>query len=355
MASNEDKTPVENKGAPPVAEKPHTKSPVAQVRRPKVGGVPLIPVTQQMEEILNRQRLATESALRKESDDGVLPRSMSSAKAPPPAVKKKPVRAPLKSSLPEEDEKKSNELSGALSRSCENLATAGDSEGTAAEQNNDNGKVNKRISMSMSVEDIKEIKDPVKDIRELKDPVKPPVAKARKMLPGAVKLIVPKPREAQVELVEDETDSSNVAATTNQDKEDTSLDHSNPQTPEKLPNSPENRDDDSPGDNSADADKLSEATGVSGNADILLLLDWTAEEVCIWLQRCGLGELSTSIKLGDVTGKVLVDLDSNKMKVGIVWSKDYLNFNIANYLLNSFNCMQALKRMSHKILLTSYF
>ena len=322
---------MENKGAPPVAEKPHTKSPVAQVRRPKVGGVPLLPVTQQMEEILNRQRLATESALRKESNEGVLPRSMSSAKAPPPAVKKKPVRAPLKSSLPEEDEKKSNELSGALSRSCENLATTGDDKGTVAEQNNNNGKVNKRISMSMSVEDIKELKDPVKDIRELKDPIKPPVAKARKMLPGAVKLIAPKPREGQVELVEDEADSSNVAIT-NQDKEDTSLDHSNPQTPEKLPNSPENRDDESPGDNSADADKLSEATGGSGNADVLLLPDWTIEEVCIWLQRCGLGEFSTGIKLGDVTGKVLVDLDSNKMKVGIVLSKDCVNLNMP-YLL----------------------
>lgn len=321
VASNEEKPPVENKAAPPVAEKPHTRSPVAQARKPKVGGVPLIPVTQQMEEILNRQRLATESALRKESDGGVQPRSFSSAKAPPPAVKKKPVRTPVKSSeFLENDEKKSHEISGGLSRSCENLATAGDDEGAFTEQAADNGKPNKRISMSMSVEDIKELKDPVKDIKELKDPVKPPVAKARKLLPGAVKLIVPKPREGQVALgksPEDEPDSSNTVA--NQDKEDTSLDRSRPQTPETTPNSPENKGDESPSDNQADVEKLSEATGGSGNADILLLPDWTAEEVCIWLQRCGLGDLATSVKLGDVTGKVLMDLDSNKMKVGIIY------------------------------------
>lgn len=318
MASNEDKPPVESKAvAPPVAEKPHTKSsPVAQARRHKVGGVPLIPVTQQMEEILNRQRLATESALRKESDEGAPPRTMTTAakpsKFPPPAVKKKPVRGPLKSSdfLSENDEKKSD-ISGGLSRSCENLVTAGDDEGAFSEQDGDGGKLNKRISMSMSVEDIK----------ELKDPVKPPAVKARKMLPGAVKLIAPKPREGQVELTkpsEDEPDSSNLAPS--EDKEDTSLDRSRPQTPETKPNSPENKDDNSPGDNNqGDAEMLSQAAGGgSGNADILLLPDWTTEEVCVWLQRCGLGELATNLRLGDVTGKVLIELDGTRMKVGII-------------------------------------
>ena len=313
VASNEDKPPVENKAPPPVAEKPHPKSsPVPQVRKHKVGGVPVIPVTQQMEEILNRQRLATESgAFKKETDEGAHPRSASNAKLPkfpPPAVKKKPVRATIKSSDFLEDEKKSHEVSGGLSRSLENLATA-DEEGMFTAQDTDgSGKLNKRISMSMSVEDIKELKDPVKDIKELKDPVKPPTVKARKMLPGAVKLIAPKPREGHVELAktpEDEQDSLNP-----QDKEDTSPDRSRPQTPETTHDSPDHKDDDND-----DAEKLNEAAGTSGNADILLLPYWTTEEVCIWLQRCGLGELTTSIKLGNVTGKVLMDLDTNKMKV----------------------------------------
>ena len=320
-ASNEDKPAAENKPAPPVAEKPHPKSsPVPQVRKHKLGGVPVIPVTHQMEEILNRQRLATESALKKETDEGAHPRSVSNAKLPkfpPPAVKKKPVRAPVKSSDFLDDEKKSHEVSGGLSRSLENLATAGDEDRVFTAQDTDGSKLNKRISISMSVEDIKELKDPVKDISELKDPVKPPAIKARKMLPGAVKLIAPKPREGQVELAktpEDEQDSLNPAL--NQDKEDTSLDRSRPQTPETTHDSPDNKDDDN--DTQADAEKLSEAAGTSGNADILLLPEWTTEEVCIWLQRCGLGELATSVKLGNTTGKVLMDLDANKMKVSIM-------------------------------------
>lgn len=312
MSSSEDKPLVESKVAPPVAEKPNARPPVAQVRKHKVAGVPLVPVTQQMEEILNRQRLATESALKTDSDVNSQPRFMSvagrSPKFPPPAVKKKPVRGPVKSSDILDEEKTSHDLSGGLSRSCENLATAGkDNEGAFAEQDSNGGKLNKRISMSMSVEDIK----------ELKDPVKPPVAKARKMLPGAVRLIAPKPKEGQVELgktSEDEADSSNLAQ--NQSKEDTSLDRSRPQTPETNPTSPDNNN--TPNDDEADTEKLSEATGSSGNADILLLPEWNTEEVCIWLQRCGLNGLISNIKLGDVSGKVLMDLDSSKMKVGIV-------------------------------------
>ena len=314
VASNEDKPPVENKVAPPVAEKPHPKSsPVPQVRRHKVGGVPVIPVTQ---EILNRQRLATESAV---GNDGVQRQPITatkSARFPPPAVKKKPVRTPVKSSDFLDDDKKSHEVSGGISRSLENLVTAGDDEGKLVEKDTGNSKLNKRISMSMSVEDIKELKDPVKDIKELKEPVKPPTVKARKMLPGAVKLIVPKPREGQVELTksqEDEPDSSN--ATPNEDKEDATPDHSRPQTPETTPNSPENKNDASLVDTPAAAEKPSEAAGSSGNADALLLPDWTTEEVCVWLQRSGLNELVTNIKLGNVTGKLLMDLDSTKMKV----------------------------------------
>lgn len=316
VASNE--TPVENKAAPPVAEKPHPKSsPVPQVRRHKVGGVPIMPVTHQMEEILNRQRLATESALKKDTEEGGHPRTVSYAKTqkfPPPAVKKKPVRTPVKSSDFLDDEKKPHEASGGLSRSLENLATTGDEEAVFTEQNSDGSKLNKRISMSMSVEDIKEIKDPVKDIKELKEPVKPPAVKARKMLPGAVKLVAPKPREGHVELAktpEDEQDSA-----LNQDKEESSPDRSRPQTPETTHDSPDNKDDDN--ETQTDGEKLSEATGTSGNADILLLPDWTTDEVCIWLQRCGLGELAASIKLGNVTGKILMDMDTTKMKVSIM-------------------------------------
>ena len=315
VASNE--TLVENKAAPPVAEKPHPKSsPVPQVRRHKLGGVPIMPVTHQMEEILNRQRLATESAIKKDTDEGAH-RTVSYAKTqkfPPPAVKKKPVRAPVKSSDFLDDEKKSHEVSGGLSRSLENLATTGDEAGVFTEQDGDGNKSNKRISMSMSVEDIKELKDPVKDIKELKDPVKPPAVKARKMLPGAVKLMAPKPREGHVELAktpEDEQDSA-----LNQDKEESSPDRSRPQTPETTHESPDNKDEDNI--TQADGEKLSEATGTSGNADVLLLPDWTTDEVCIWLQRCGLGEMATSMKLGNVTGKILMDMDTNKMKVSVM-------------------------------------
>jgi len=274
-------------------------------------GIPLIPVTHQMEEILNRQRLATESAIRKDSDESGQPHSTSAAKSPkfpPPAVKKKPVRAPVKSSDFLDNENKSHELSGVVSRSCENLVSAANDEETSIEQNTDgDNKLSKRISASYSVEDIK----------GLKEITKPPAVKARKMLPGAVRLITPKPKEGQVELAkpsEDESDSLN--PTPNQDKEDTSLDRSRPQTPE--PNSPDNKDDNSPNDEQVEAEKINEATGGSGNADILFLPDWTTEEVCIWLQRCGLGELATSLKLGDVTGKLLLDLDGGKMKVGII-------------------------------------
>ena len=320
VVSNEDKPPLENKPAPPVAERPHPKSsPVPQVRRHKMGGVPLIPVTQQMEEVLNRQRLATESALNKNVSDGVQRKSVTatkSAKFPPPAVKKKPVRTPVKSFDALDDDKKSHEVSGGISRSLENLVAANDDEGAFVEQNNGNGKLNKRISMSMSVEDIKELKDPVKDIKELKEPVKPPAVKARKMFPGAVKLIAPKTKEGQVELTkspDDEHDSSN--PTPSEDKEDTSPDQSHPQTPEATPNSLDNKNDTSVTDTPAAAEKPSEDTGSLGNADALLLPDWTTEEVCIWLQRSGLNELVTNIKLGNVTGKVLMDLDNNKMKV----------------------------------------
>lgn len=300
MASIEDKPPVESK-PPLVADKPHTRSPIAQARKHIVAGVPLIPVTHQMEEILNRQRLATESAIRKDIDDSGQPRCMSVAKSPkfpPPVVKKKPVRAPVKSSdfL---DEKKSHEFSGVVSRSCENLVTAANEEGVFVDQGtNSDKKLDKRISASYSVEDIK----------ELKEPAKPPTVKARKMLPGAVRLITPKPKEGQVELTkspEDESDS-----TPNQDKEDTSLDRSRPETPEITSNSPDNKDDNSPNDEQAEA--------VTGGSEILLLPDWTTEEVCVWLQRCGLGELTTSLRLGDVTGKMLLDLDGGRMKVSII-------------------------------------
>ena len=319
VASNEDKPVVESKPVPPVAEKPSNKSPaVAPIRRHKVAGVPLIPVTQQMEEILNRQRLATESAIRNNNNESAQPpRSMTGAtkapKFPPPAVKKKPVRAPVKSSdFLENDEKKPLEVSSGLSRSCENLATADDDDSAFTEQTTSGGKLNKRISTSLSVE----------DISELKEPVKPPAVKARKLLPGAVKLIAPKPKEGQMELtssLKDEVDFSN--PTSQQDKDDASLERSRPQTPETTPTSPENKEEDE----QSDAEKLSEAAaGGSGNADILSLLEWTTEDVCVWLQRCGFGEHATAIRLGNVNGKALLDMDNNRMKVSMMYTHTLL-------------------------------
>jgi len=320
---------------PPAAD----KSPLVSVRsKHKVGGISMLPVTKQMEEILSRKRLQTESALQKESEDTPVSRSPSVAKTPP-VVKKKPVRAPLKSAdFIDQDSKSSDVLSG-KTRSLENLVSACDEEETTDSTNAGNDKLSKRISTSISVEDFKNSPPPPTA------PIKPPAVKTRKLIPGGVKLITPMPRTGKVELTEENkaTPTGDVVATDNatptddrptdsatptndQDNEDSTLESPQPpDSPIETTDAPP--DDDkggkNPGDNQPEDNqkqnndgKQSQATGGSENIDILFLPEWTTDQVCVWLQRCGLGELATYIKLGNVTGKLLGDLDGSKMKVG---------------------------------------
>jgi len=357
VAITEDKT---NILPPPVADKPPPvadKSPLAPVRsRHKVGGISMLPVTKQMEEILSRKRLQTESALQKEPEDTHAFRSASVAKTPP-VVKKKPVRAPLKSAdFIDEDSKSSDLLSG--TRSMENLVSACDEEETIESTNAGNDKLNKRISASFSVDDLKKLPPPSTASS------KPPAVKARKLIPGAVKLITPMPRTGKVELTDENkaTPADDTAATDNttptddkptdsatptgdEDKEGSTVE--SPQPPDSPIDTTDAPPDDdkgeTPGDNQPEDNqkqdndrKQSEATGGSENIDILLLPEWNTDQVCVWLQRCGLGELATGIKLGNVTGKILMDLDSSKMKVGnmcVKQCKIYQSFATTLYLV----------------------
>ena len=341
VATAEDKS---NKPPPPVADRPPPvadKSPVAPVRsRHKVGGISMLPVTAQMEEILSRKRLQTESALQKEPEGTHTTRFASVAKAPP-VVKKKPVRAPLKSVDFIDQDSKSSEFSSGKTRSLENLVSACEEEEESTNVGSD--KLSKRISASMSVEDFKNSPPPPTAA------IKPPAVKARKLIPGGVKLITPMPRTGKVELTEDDHDKAkpsenvtstgdnatptdndtptdnttptdNATPTDDQDKEDTNVDTPQPpESPSDITDAPpdDDKEGETPGDNQQQDDdgKQSEATGGSENIDILLLPEWNTDQVCVWLQRCGLGELATGIKLGNVTGKVLMDLDSSKMKV----------------------------------------
>ena len=333
VAITEDKS---NILPPPVADKPPPvadKSPLAPVRsRHKVGGISMLPVTKQMEEILSRKRLQTESALQKEPEDTHAFHSASVAKTPP-VVKKKPVRAPLKSAdFIDEDSKSSDILSG-KTRSMDNLVSACDEDETTDRTSAGNDKLNKRISASFSVDDLKNSPPPSTA------PIKPPAVKARKLIPGAVKLMTPMPRTGKVELTDenkavatdnttptDDRPTDSAMPTGNEDKEGLTVESPQPpDSPIDTTDAPpdDDKEGETPGDNQPednqkqdDDRKQSEATGGSENIDILLLPEWNTDQVCVWLQRCGLGELATGIKLGNVTGKILMDLDNNKMKVG---------------------------------------
>jgi len=335
-----DKPPVTNTEAksnklpPPVADKSPLvaeKSPLAPVRsKHKVGGIAMLPVAAQMEELLSRKRFQTESAPQKDSEETHSSRFASVSK-PPPVVKKKPVRAPLKSADFIDEDSKSSDFSSGKARSMDNLASACDEEELTGSTSLASDKLSKRISASMSVEDFKNSPPPP-------TAAKPPAVKARKLIPGAVKLIAPMPRTGKVELNEENQDKAmptdenttdnatpkNDTLTDDQDKQDVNVD--TPQPPDSPSDitdvSPE--EEETPGDSQqdnlkpdGDDGKQSQATGGSENIDLLLLPEWNTEQVCIWLQRCGLGELATGIKLGNVTGKILMDLDSSKMKVRI--------------------------------------